>query len=90
MAYLDHTRPYYGKPLEYTLCLTVDECKKLMPVMKTALKRQQKLYDKYRDIQDGGEATTRQQTTLVDAETGVNHLEDAIEKAQELIKLFEK
>ena len=90
MSYLDHTRPYNGKPLEYTLCLTVDECKLLLPVMKTALKWQQKLYDKYRDIQDSGEATTRQQTALMGAETGVAHLEDAVEKAQELIKLFEK
>lgn len=90
MAYLDHTRPYNGRPLKYTLCLTVDECKLLLPVMKTALKRQQKLHEKYRDIQDGGEATIRQQTALMDTETAVAHLEDAVEKAQELIKLFEK
>ncbi|MBQ3244818.1 MAG: hypothetical protein IJB01_09465 [Bacteroidaceae bacterium] len=77
MAYLDHTRPYNGKPLEYTLCLTVDECKLLLPAIKTALKKQQKLY----------KATIRQQ---MDAETALEHLEEVVEKVEVLVNMFEK
>ena len=85
MAYLDNTRANYGRACELTLCLTADEVKLLMPHFYKALKKSEAKYQKYKDIQDGGEATTAQQNALVKYEDEVAALESAIHAAKELI-----
>lgn len=72
MAYIDHRRPF-----EYILCLNVNDCRLLLPAIKTALKKQQKLY----------KATIRQQ---MDAETTLEHLEEVVEKVEVLVNMFEE
>lgn len=85
MAYLDNTRANYGRACELTLCLTAAEVKLLMPHFIKALKNSEAKYQKYKDIQDGGEATTAQQNALVKYEEEVAALESAIRAAKELI-----
>lgn len=64
MAYWDNTRPDNTRPYQFTLCLTEKECKLLLPTVEKALKTAKKKYEKYKDIQDGGEATEKQQDKL--------------------------
>ena len=85
MAYLDNTRAHSATHHKLTLCLTEDEVKILMPHFYKALKNCEAKYQKYKDIQDGGEATTAQQNALVKYEEEVAALESAIRAAKELI-----
>ena len=85
MAYLDNTRAHSGREYELTLCLTADEVKILLPHFEKALKRSEAKYQKYKDIQDGGEATTAQQNALVKYGDEVAALESAVRAAKELI-----
>lgn len=75
MAYLDNTRPDSSKPFKLTLCLTFDECKLLLPTVSKAVKSTQKMYEKYKDIQEGGEATEKQQDKYIQYEEELNILE---------------
>lgn len=86
MAYLDNTRANYGRPCELTLCLTADEVRLLIPHFYKALEKSKAKYLKYKDIQDGGEATTAQQNALIKYEEEVVALESAIRAAKELIE----
>lgn len=64
MPYLDYTRPDSSSAHKITLCLTEKECMLLLPTVTKALKSAKKNYEKYKDIQDGGEATEKQQDKL--------------------------
>lgn len=72
------------------LCLTMEECEQLLPDMEAALKKSEKRYEKYRDIHEGGEATTRQQDLMVDAESKVKTLTSVVNTIKELLKISEK
>lgn len=69
------------------LCLTMEECEQLLPDMEAALKKSEKRYEKYRDIHEGGEATTRQQDLMVDAESKMETLESVVNTIKELLKI---
>lgn len=75
MAYLDYTRPDSSTPTNLTLCLTFDECKLLLPTISKAVKNARKMYEKYKDIQEGGEATEKQQDKYIRYEEELNILE---------------
>ena len=71
------------------LCLTMEECERLLPDMEAALKKSEKRYEKYRDIHEGGEATTRQQDLMVDAENKMKTLTSVVNTMKELLKISE-
>lgn len=72
------------------LCLTMEECEQLLPDMEAALKKSEKKYEKFRDIHEGGEATTRQQNLMVEAEDKMNTLSSVVSTIKELLKINEK
>ena len=86
MAYLDYTRRNNQSALETTLCLTNRECRLLLPVIKSALKKAKLSYEKYSDIQDSGEASVRQQNALYKAEEEMEILDSVLSVAQEWIQ----
>ena len=57
------------------LRLDEDEVKKLVKILKKPFKESLKKLEKYKDIQEGGEATKRQQTILVETEEDVKFME---------------
>lgn len=69
-----------------TLCLTRSEAKSLIPCVRAALKKAMAKEDKYRDIHEGGEASERVQTKMIEAEEEVRDLNDILEKAKEIAK----
>lgn len=87
MAHLDNTRPHSGTAHYLTVCLSNYECKLILPEIKTALRRERKRYEKFKDIYDAGIATENQQNKMWDAEENVNILEHIINTAEELIKI---
>ena len=70
-----------------TLCLTMEECEQLLPDIEAALKKSEKRYEKYRDIHEGGEATTRQQDLMIDAESKMKTLTAVVNTIYELLKI---
>lgn len=90
MAHLDNTRPHSGVPHYLTVCLDVYECKLLLPEIKVALKREEKRWQKFKDIHESGMATEKQQDKMWDAEEKVNILNNVMNTVEELIKVENK
>lgn len=90
MAYLDNTKKDFSTPARWTLCLLPEECEIMLPTIKKALKEAEQKYEKYLDIQEGGEATTKEQNLLCKYEDRVGTLSVILEKAEELIKTKER
>ena len=65
----------------------MEECEQLLPDMEAALKKSEKRYEKYRDIHEGGEATTRQQDLMIDAESKMKTLTAVVNTIYELLKI---
>lgn len=86
MSYIDNTRRNIGSPFEQTVCLTQEECKILLPFFQRTHKELQTKYEKYMDIQEGGEATERQQNLLYKYEDEMKHLESVLSSIKELLK----
>lgn len=90
MAYLAESREDYNRPWKWTLCLNADDCRLLLPTMEKRLKEAEKKYEKYYDIQYGGEATIQQQNLLVKYEEEKEALEYMVIHAKNLIKDSER
>ena len=89
MAHIEPVRIGKTPFWDSTLCLTMEECEQLLPDMEVALKKSEKRYEKYRDIHEGGEATTRQQDLMVDAESKMKTLKSVVSTIKELLKISE-
>ncbi len=89
MSYLDYTKKNKLSMAEYTLCLTIEEAVLIKPALIQLKDKIEKKYLKYKDIQDGGEATTLQQNLYIineeNLETMLNILTD-IEDFEKFIK----
>lgn len=90
MAHIEPVRIGKTPFWDSTLCLTMEECEQLLPDMEAALKKSEKRYEKYRDIHEGGEATTRQQDLMVDAESKMKTLKSVVSTIKELLKISEE
>lgn len=75
MAFTGESRKECTGPWSMYLCLTASECKSLLPVVEKVLAKAEKRYEHFRDVMDGGEATTRQQTLYMEAEENKYNLE---------------
>ncbi len=76
MSYIGESRKDYDKPREMVLCLEESDCQLLLKAVQKIAILTRKNYEKWRDIHDGGEMTTRQETALMKAE---NTMENADE-----------
>ena len=68
MCYIGESRNGNDSPWELVLCLEESDCRLLLKAVEKIATRAQKKYEKWRDIHDGGEMTTRQETTFMKAE----------------------
>lgn len=68
MSFIGESRKSYTSPWKIYLCLTKDDCKLIYKTVCKVEARKKTRYEKYKDIQDGGEATERQQTLLFKAQ----------------------
>lgn len=90
MAYVAETRDGSDSPWKVTLCLTPEESQLLLPAFEKRLKQAVKMYEKYKDIQEGGEATERQQDLLVKYGTELDHISSAVFAARDIVKTHGK
>lgn len=90
MAHIEYIRINKTCFWDSALCLTMEECEQLLPDMEAALKKSEKRYEKYKDIHEGGEATTRQQDLMVDFESKVKTLTAVVNTMKELLKISYK
>jgi hypothetical protein len=68
MSYIGESRKGADSPWELVLCLDESDCKLLLKAAEKIAIRAQKNYEKWRDIHEGGEMTTRQETAFMNAE----------------------
>ena len=68
MSYIGESRKGIDRPWELVLCLEKEDCQLLIKAVEKIAIRTQKNYEKWRDIHDGGEMTTRQETAFMNAE----------------------
>lgn len=70
-----------GEPYGYMVSLTPNEARKLADILQKVRKEMEKKVARYRDIQEGGEATERQQNLLFEYEEKLNLLDRFIRLA---------
>ena len=68
MSYIGESRKGVGRPWESVVCLDKEDCQLILKAVQKIAIRVQKNYEKWRDIHDGGEMTTRQETAFMKAE----------------------
>lgn len=71
-----------GEPCPYMVSLRPEEAKVLAGLLQKAQKILQKKVDRYRGLMDGGEATERQQTILMESAEKLELLERFIHLAR--------
>ncbi len=71
MSYIGESRKRNNSPWEMVLCLDESDCKLLLKAAEKIAIRTQKNYEKWKDIHDGGEMTTRQETSFMKAEVAM-------------------
>ena len=86
MAYTGESRKDMQSRWQFTLCLTADECKLLLPLFEKRLKEAEKKFEKYNDIHQGGEATERQEDLMMKYEEEMETMQQVVCAAKELIK----
>lgn len=86
MSYIDQTRRSYSSRLEEAVCLTKEECKMLLPLLKKVHKDVTSKYLKYEDIHEGGYATTREDNLYIKYQNQLEHLENVLQSVNNLIK----
>lgn len=85
MAYSGESRKGFGSPWQFTLCLDDKDCKLLLPLMEKRLKQAEKMYEKYKDIHESGEATTQQDNLMTKFEEEMSTLQKVVMVAKEII-----
>lgn len=88
MAYLGESRKDMNSQWLFTLCLTANDCKLLLPIFEKRLKEAEKKHEKYYDIHQGGEATERQEDLLLKYEEEMIALESVVTSAKEMIEHY--
>jgi hypothetical protein len=88
MAYIDLTRRSLQDPHQNTLCLTKEECIVLLPFFRKAQEGVTKKWEKYKDIHETGEATTRQQTLMFKYEDEKEKLDGTVELIEDWTKNY--
>lgn len=83
MAFIGESRQDVCGPWDMYVCLNGGECKSMLPVVDKMVEKARKRYEHFRDVMDGGEATTRQQTLYMEAEEdyeNLQHIRDMMHK----------
>lgn len=68
MSYIGESRKGANRPWESVLCLEKEDCQLILKAVQKIAISVQKNYEKWKDIHEGGEMTTRQETTFMEAE----------------------
>lgn len=94
MQYITEPNPKVPMLLDKYIGFTLDEMELVGDAITQALDKElikaQRRYEKYSDIQESGEATTRQQTLLFEAEDRYNTLARLVSQLKELTALYKK
>lgn len=76
MSYIGESRKGLNRPWEMVLCLEESDCQLLLKAVQKIAIHSRKNYEKWKDIQDGGEMTTRQETALMKAEENMENADE--------------
>ncbi|MBQ8958092.1 MAG: hypothetical protein IJ057_06275 [Bacteroidales bacterium] len=68
MSFIGESRKGNDRQWELVLALEESDCKALLKTIQRIAIHDRKNYEKWKDIHDGGEMTTRQETVFIKAE----------------------
>lgn len=68
MSFIGTSRKDIDRPWITVLCLEKEDCQLLLKAAQKIAARKQRNYEKWADIHEGGEMTTRQETCFMKAE----------------------
>lgn len=83
--YSDLCLDFYN-PYKNQCRVTKEECKILLPFFQKIHKELQAKYEKYKDIQEGGEATERQQNLLFKYENEAEKIDNVLSSIKDILK----
>ena len=86
MAFIGESRIDTNSPWKLYVCLDAKECEMIMDAVGKSVGRRLKTYNYYKDLVDGGEATTKQQDKLVEAEENFDAIVNVHAVISEYIK----
>ena len=86
MSYTSISRKSLDTHWINTVCLTVSDCEILLPYIQKAYDSQYKKWEKYNDIHEGGEATSRQEDLRSKYSEAVDSLDTLLCGMKQLIK----
>lgn len=86
MSYISLSRRTGSQYFDNSVCLSVEDCRLILPYFKRIEKELSNKYEKYRDIRDSGEATEKQTDLLCDYSRKLEAIELIISNAEELLK----
>ncbi len=72
------------------VCLNVEECKQIFPALGSLIGRSLRTLNYYKEIQEGGEATTKQQDKLVEAQDRFETLISVRDSMVEYLRLYDR
>jgi hypothetical protein len=86
MSYIDSTRRSITDGYEYTVCITIEECKAILPFIQKAYNAVVEKYEKYDEIHRGGYANERQENLRIKYEDKMAHLGSILADINSMLK----
>lgn len=86
MSFIGESHKEYASPWGTYVCLEEEDCQMLLKAAKNARNKAEKEYLKWRDIHDGGEMTTRQETAMMEAEDKFNRADGIVNDMMQYLK----
>ncbi len=86
MSYINFTKQKVSAAGECTVCLKSNECEIIKPVIEKTLLKERMRLERWIDIHESGEMTSRQQTSMVECGERVESLASILESITELLK----
>ncbi len=87
MSFIGESIKGFAEPWRMYVCLEKEDCVMLLKAAESARDKALKEYLKWRDIQDGGEMTTRQETAMMAAEDKFNHADGLLNDMKEYLSM---
>ena len=86
MSFIGESRKDYNHPWYDYVCLEKEDCELLLKAIRSVIEKTRKTYFHYKDIQDAGEASSRQQTALMKAEEKYDRALDLLTNVEKFLK----
>ena len=86
MSFIAESRVEYNQPWKAYVCLDEEDCKLLLPTVRSKVRKLTKNYEKWDDLHEGGEMTDLQATLMMKAEDKMNLIKGILTEIEQFLK----